>query len=404
MKQGLVWLVLVTFLLPGIALAQRGVPITEKPRPDYDALGVRAGAFTIKPAITIGTEYNDNIYAVKNNSDSDWIFTVAPEVGAASNWSRHSLGFNVGLKGGMYASESDENYLDGHAIIDGRLDVTRDSFLIGRAGFERLHEERGDPDVLLSWDEPAVYHQSTGSFSYYQALGRFSVTTGAGITNFDYKRVDLTDGTSQSMDIRNRNIYNVNARLTSEINPDVKPFLISRYEWRKYDESEAERDSDGYRVGVGTGLDFGGVTSAEIYAGYMNQDFDDRKDVSGFWYGMSVLWNATRLTSVQAAAETSVRETIYPDAAGIQGFDAQLRADHELRRNLLIGAVGEYTYDDYKGVNVSDKYYIVGPSITYLWNRNLSAEIGYRHRIKDSNISQREYTENRFTLTLTGSF
>lgn len=59
---------------------------------------------------------------------------------------------------------------------------------------------------------------------------------------------------------------------------------------------------------------------------------------------MSVLWNPTNLTSIQTTAETSVKETTVADASGIEAFDVILEVDHELRRNLLVGANAEYTY------------------------------------------------------------
>ena len=405
--QCLVLLFLLIFFLPFTALADRVVPITEKSRPDYDALGIRAGAFTIKPQITLATEYNDNIYAVTDSKTSDWIFTLAPAVGLASDWSRHSISFDVGAKAGIYSSESDENFIDGHALFNGSLDVTRDSYITGSLGFKRLHEDRGDPDAGAfwdRWDEPAVYYQSTGNLSFYQGLGRFDLTTGAGITNLDYRSVDLLDGTTLDQDDRDRNIYNVNARMAYNMHPEVAPFITTRYEWREYDESDVERDSEGYRIGIGTGINLGGLMTADIYGGYMDQDYDDRDNISGFWYGTSVLWNPTNLTSIQATAETSVKETTVDEASGIEAFDAILEVDHELRRNLLVGANAQYTYHDYEGEDVSDKYYVIGPSLTYLWNRNLEAELGYRYRTKDSNVSSREYTENRFILSLTGSF
>jgi len=406
-KKCLFLILLMIFFLPYAALAGRVVPITEKPRPDYDALGIRAGAFTIKPKITLATEYNDNIYAQTDGRTSDWIFTLAPSVNIASDWSRHSIRFDVGAKSGIYSSESDENYIDGHALFNGSLDVTRDSYITGGFGFKRLHEDRGDPDAgafWAQWDEPAVYYQNTGNLLFFQGLGRFDLTTGGGITNLDYRSVDLLDGTSQDQDGRDRNIYNVNARIAYNMHPDVAPFITTRYEWRKYDESDVERDSEGYRIGIGTGINLGGLMAADIYGGVMEQDYDHRDDISTFWYGMSVLWNPTNLTSIQATAETSVKETTVADASGIDAFDANLEVDHELLRNLLVGANAEYTYNDYKGEDISDKYYVIGPSVTYLWNRNLEAKIGYRYRTKHSNLSFREYTENRFTLSLTGSF
>ena len=264
-----------TLALPAIAQDTRGVSVTERPRPDYDPLGIRAGAFIVKPELKMGLEYNDNIYATKNDTVSDWITTIAPRVKAESDWSRHALALDIGAKGGLYSSESNEKYLDAHIRADGRLDVLRGSYLRGRASVERLHEERGAPDVTTDFDEPVVYVRSEADAAYHHGLGKIGLQAGAGVVNYNYSSVDLTPaagGGSRSLDHRDHDIYGLNARLTYELLPNVSPFITGRYEWRRYDQillGGLDRDSDGYRLGLGTGFDLGGVTTGEVFAGYM---------------------------------------------------------------------------------------------------------------------------------------
>jgi hypothetical protein len=395
---------LVALLIPGLAGAQGVVSIVDKPRPDYDPLGIYAGAFTIKPRLTLGTEYNSNIYANDQNKKSDWIIVASPEVDARSDWSRHFLGLNAALKGGFYTSESDENYVDGRFLVDGRLDLLRESFFRFGAGFEYLHEERGSPEDVEAWNEPATYYRTTGNLSYHQGLNRLSLTAGGGVTMLDWRSVELREGGSQSLDIRDRNLYNVNARVAYELLPEVQPFITARYEWRRYDMSEALRDSNGYRIGAGTGFALTAVISGEIFGGYMVQDYDDREKISGPWYGMSLLWNPTQLTSVEATAQSSIKETFRAAATGIDAVEAGIKVDHELLRNLLVGAFADYARYDYEGEDLTDKYYIFGPYVTYLWNRNLSATAEFTRRTRDSNDFEREFSENRFLFTITGHF
>lgn len=395
---------IVLLMLSGSALAQKTVHIREKPRPEYDAQGINLGGFTLLPELTVGETYSDNIYATKNDETSDWITTVAPTISLESDWSRHALNMETGMKGGFYSSESDENYVDGRFLIDGRLDVLRESFLTAMAGTRRLHEERGDPDFGEDWDEPSTYYLHNADLSYYHGRGKLSVTGGTGVTAYDYKSVDLQDGGSENMDYRDRKVYNVNARVEYDLHPDANPFITSRYNWRDYDESDAQRDSQGYRVGAGTGFDLGGVTSGEVFGGYMAQDYDDRSDISGPWYGMSLLWNVTTMTSVEAEVQRTIQETTRKDSPGIRGTEAGISVDHELLRNLLVGASYDYTRNSYEDVDITDKYHTISSNLTYLWNRYLNAELDYTLKDKTSDKSHREYTENRYSLSVTGQF
>lgn len=386
------------------AQAERGRPVTEKPRSDYDAIGIKIGGLVVKPNISLGVEFNDNIYATEENTVSDSITLTKPEVEIRSDWSRHAFGLNAGLTSGLYAANSDENFLDGHLAMDGRLDVQRESFLTGQVGIQKLHEDRSSPDSSSAWKDPADYTQSNADISYMHGLGRTSLTAGTGITVINYDNVELLAGGTEDLSGRNRNLYNVNARAAYELLPTVKPFVSGRYEKRAYELSEVGRDSDGYRLGVGTGFDLGGVTTGEIYGGYMQQNYEDQKNISGPWFGMNLLWNVTQLTSVQAKAQSSIKETTLDNSPGINAVDGSIRIDHELLRNLLVGGFIDYTRDDYQSADIIDTLTGLGPRATYLVNRYLSAEASYTYRTKDSTESSREYTENVFFISLTGKY
>src|SRR5689334_14678398 len=51
---------------PGVFARDRNVSVTERPRPGYEALGLRAGGFMLWPKLTVANEYNDNIFATQN--------------------------------------------------------------------------------------------------------------------------------------------------------------------------------------------------------------------------------------------------------------------------------------------------------------------------------------------------
>ena len=61
-----------------------------EPDDPYAPLGVEAGAFTLYPAIELigGHDTNPGRSADGNGA---WLYTVAPELQAQSNWSRHEL-------------------------------------------------------------------------------------------------------------------------------------------------------------------------------------------------------------------------------------------------------------------------------------------------------------------------
>lgn len=391
------------FLCVPIASAERGVPISEKPRPDYDPPKIRMGSLLVMPELKLGLEYNDNIYAAKDKNEGDTITTIAPRVQARTDWDNHAFGLSAGLTWGLYTAATDENYLDGNLSLDGRLDILRGTSLSGSIEGGKLHENRGEPDASGAWKQPADYYQGKAALKLTRTTGSVTINTGADITLLDYSSVDLLAGGSENLDNRDRTLSNLDGRFAYLLLPGVDAFITGGYGWRRYDLEEVGRDSQGYRLGLGTGFDLGGVTTGEVFAGYMRQNYEDRESIDGPWVGLNLLWNVTQLTSIQARVASSVKETTQSGSSGINAIDTGLRADHELLRNLLVGGFVDYTRDDYQGVDILDEYLKVGPRLTYLLNRYLRAELSYTHSDKGSSDPEREYRENRGMLSVTGS-
>ena len=119
------------------------VPVTGRSRPDYDPLGIRAGGFLIYPSFTVDGSYNDNIFADDDNQESDFIFTYSPRIDFRSNFPRHSLNWTLHTDVGQYVDHTNENFWDYGTELAGRLDITRNNRLIGRANYDARSRQPG---------------------------------------------------------------------------------------------------------------------------------------------------------------------------------------------------------------------------------------------------------------------
>src|SRR4051794_37383798 len=153
----------------------RNQSVFQRARPDYDPLGVHAGAFRIFPRAEIGEAYNDNIFAVKNNEDSDFITLLRPQVRAESDWGRHALALQAGAENGRYLDHTHENYLDGYVSADSRLDVVYGTFIRSGLGWQHLHEDRGSPDDVQG-EEPTEYELYSANLGISRARGLISAS------------------------------------------------------------------------------------------------------------------------------------------------------------------------------------------------------------------------------------
>ncbi|HEV7372229.1 outer membrane beta-barrel protein [Arenibaculum sp.] len=387
---------------------QRGVPVQERARPDYDPINIRVGSFLLAPEASLIQEYNDNVFAEDTDTDADLITVVAPRVELSSDWSRHALSLDAGAEVGRYWDNTDENYVDYGIGADGRLDVLRETFVTGGLRYQHLHEDRGDPNATAAALEPVQYELLTGNITGFRGLGRTSARVFGNFRSYDFDTVPLQGGGTSNDDLRDRNEYEAGARFSYELVPDVVPFVQAAYNWRRYDRVGAvDRDSSGYRAEIGTTLDFGGVTTGEIFAGYLRQDYDaaQLESVDGISFGGSVLWSLTALTSVQVALARTVEETSSANASSFLSTVGSVRVDHELRRNVLLNGRVSYGQDDYQGIDREVDVLEAGAGVRYLVNRNLSAGLGYTYKDKNvdgANGATGDYTQNVILLSVTG--
>jgi len=54
--------------------------VARKPRPEFDAIGLRAGSFLVYPMLEVVENYDSNIYATQNNETDDWVTLISPDV------------------------------------------------------------------------------------------------------------------------------------------------------------------------------------------------------------------------------------------------------------------------------------------------------------------------------------
>ena len=236
----------------------------------------------------------------------------------------------------------------------------------------------------------------------------------ATILRLDYDKTNTRAGPSFENNGRDRNVYSGGLQLGYELVPSYEAFVRARGNERSYDRRTAaggvERNSQGYDAVAGIALDLGGVTFGEVYAGYLEQFYEDSalSTTSAPTFGGTLTWNATTLTTINARVARVVFETTEAcptgaPSSGILRTTGALTADHELLRNLILTAGVTITNDDYEDIKRDDYFYIPGVNVRYLMNRNLYANIGYQfvHFETDGRDStDKSYDQNVFRIGL----
>ena len=112
---------LITSSIPSTAGPLKRTKEEEEP---YGPVGVREGAFLLKPSIEVTEGYDDNPLRVQSGPGSAFT-TVKSELSGKSDWSRHELSFDLRGSFTHYTDIDHNDRPDGAAIVRARIDVTK---------------------------------------------------------------------------------------------------------------------------------------------------------------------------------------------------------------------------------------------------------------------------------------
>jgi len=397
---------------------ERGLTVTDRPRPLFDALGVRIDEFFLYPRLELDESYNDNIFATSSPTTSDFITDLKPRVDLVSNFGRHAFNVSAGADIGWYASHSTENYQDAFASTSGRYDIDLGQHLFANAEVDRLHIPRTSPNFpnvtpgSLAAQVP-IYTVYQGGVGYLQDA--LPVTYRADLTaaRSEYQAVPAIGGGLLSEDDENNTTYTLGLQGGYSLDPNWSVFARGRGNFRSFDHAASatnpRRNSAGYHVDFGAHIDFG-VIYGEAYLGYLEQDYQATayRPIRGIDGGARVVWNFTGLDTLQLNALRSVQD-ISQSVFGA-GFTSNgylhsfvgLSLDHELMRNLLLNGNVAYINDAFKGVSRTDSGVDAGIGVKFLVRRDLYLGATYTFVHRDSSGAQagQSYTQNILMLRI----
>ena len=378
----------------------RAQSVLQHPRPDFDPIPITLGGFELFPSAEAGVNYDSNIFAQHNNTTADEITSLRPAVSAFSNWGRHALTMTTFGDLNFYSRKPDETFTDFVTSLDGRYDIMAQTWAAARLGYQHLSEPRSSPDSV-NGSEPTTFDVANGGLSAYRGIGKVKV--GA---NYDLKRYFYNDTPSTSglidQSFRDRTEHVIGGKVSYDLTENLKPYVKTNYNWRVYDDNHAHQ-SQGYDAVAGATADFGGITSADFYVGWMSQNYENfAVNVDdGVKFGGRLEWNVTGMTSVVLEASRTIEETTDSNFNSYKATGGSVTVTHELMRNLLLEADVGFTRNDFVGIGErQDDNISAGPGARWLINRYLYSDLIYSWNKRSSDVDGVDFTKHLVTLRL----
>lgn len=380
---------------PVHALAQEqeaSTSVRDRPREEYDPLGVRFGAFNLNASVGLAAESNDNIFAEEVGQDEDMIFTVAPRAALRSNWSRHAIEVDAGARFESHEDFSSEDVDTGYARLRGRLDIGSRSNVALDAGLSHEREARSDSDAPTTGD-PVEYDRSDLALTAEHTFNRFTIT--GAIAQRDYS----FDGPVQS--VRNNDQTSFRARVDAELTPRLGLVFEATTDERDY-ENSASLSSEGTTLLAGVNMNFTDLLVGEITAGRFTRDYDGGASADGLAVMANLEWYPTGLTTVTFNARQNAEDVVgATTATPFTESQYGVRVDHELLRNVILTAgaqAGRREYED--PIDREDEVVSAEVGADYIVNRRIALRARYTFDDVQSSGADRyrDFEVNAFTL------
>lgn len=390
----------------------RNVSVRQRPRPDYEASGIRAGTFLVYPKVEVSSEFDDNIYAVASDETSDLILHLRPELAVESNWSQHFA--TLYARGAINrhrdfgTEDRDEFGLGGLS----RLDVSRWSSLSLGAELNRSFEARTSPNAPSTSVRPITLDTRTAFAAGAVTSGRVKLTSRVDVRRLDYG--DGRDGVGRviAQDQRDRDVVSLLGRVDLAASPDAAVFVQVTGNRRDYDRpgtlANPARDSQGAEVLAGAGFELSALVRGELAVGYLRQDFENPvyADAARFGGRAQIEYFLSPLTTVTLGAGRTLEDAATLGAGGYVASSGSITVDHELLRNLILNGRLTVASDRYAGIDRRDGRRAASLGATYLVDRRLglSAAISSLKISSDGAERDQDFKVNRLALSLVTQF
>lgn len=348
-----------------------GVTVLSRQRNDYEAGGVRAGSFIVRPRLTESTGYESNVLGRRRASGSGLLETNAA-LSATSDVSRASLTGMAVVDDVKYFDLPNQSYTNWSARVGGSYDIGRDTVSV-QLSHENLTQTLRDLDVPLL-TVPLGFTIDTARVDYRAMFNRLSVTPSFEFSHYVYDS-GLTGPSVFPQNYRNRVLFTPSLTLAYEFSPRRSAVLVLRNTNAVYANASQglpRRNYDDYAALAGIDYDLSGLLRLRALVGYESRQF------SSATYGTieapiaeaTLIWTPTGLTTVTAGVARRIQDSAEETTAGVTATSARLRVDHEYLRNVLFAASAGVTKNDYR-TGGNQVLYTAGAGATYLLNRNI---------------------------------
>jgi Putative beta-barrel porin 2 len=365
------------------------------PAPGYaSGAGIAVAGGTFYANGTVGTFYDDNIFATNTNRQHDWAFFQRPELSWATQGQNYTFSTDAFVEGREYAVFNSENQINGGVGVNFTVMPDNDTQIVGGARYLHEHLDRGAsqtvvttpgaPSTLLStlFTHPVTYDEGIESVALNKRYGNWWSSLGAAGLEINYQNPTIGGfspigpsafgGDTVSLSYADGFIGTSNGRLGYVIRPQTSVFLEVAGNMRNWQVDYF--NSSGVRVVAGMLFEAGpgARLKGEFWGGYMNQQYNGvtMQGISSWTYGIGLTGIITDTLSAVIEGRREAKEAalglamLTPSELGataptctvdlavcVSNIESEVggRLDYNILPKVVISGGVTYLEDDYQG-------------------------------------------------------
>ena len=364
-------------------------------------------SFRIWPNLTLQQEYTDNILAVDDNTKSDFVSVIKPEIEIWNEVGRHdfSLRLNSEIRRHWDRQEDDvENY---SLALNGNLEAKRElnipiKITYRDAHLTRIDQRRSNATQIVETPLNVRFFEAETGVVYkpnrmeLMLLGKYEqIRLGNG---------KLISGGQLIRENRNVNITEINAEAAYDIANGISPFIRATYSHEDYINENAgaiSRNNNLSAILTGAKLSYKGLLTGFMGAGLESRSYDDAavKTTTDFSFAGNLEWQPTAKTKLQLTASRATSE----DNILISGVTETLfgvGVRHEIMRDIFGRAHLQFENSVFDELNRTDKITNVEFEILKVVNPRLQVGAEYSFTTRDSSLPGLDLDNNVIMLRL----
>ncbi len=362
-------------------------PVSAKSRKHVQPDGIRAGDFLILPGVGTAVTYDDNIFSSSHDATADVVSEIAPSFVIQSVLPRHVLNMAFGGRIVSFAENSDQDYIDGHAAVDGALHVDHAHTLALSASTRLTHEESNELGAPTNAAEPVPIQTSRLSLGLTRDAGRLYGTLSVAAEHADFSDVDALSGGSLEQDQRDRLSGDVQLRAGYRFSPGFEAIgKLRLLRELNAQEGHSELDQTGYEALAGVAFQTSPLLRWRLLGGYGIRTFDDtpENDSGQLLLEGGVEWLPTDRITVYGTLERAFNAVSGDGPGGYLETSADVGVDFELYNNLVLKLGAGLTDADFLDGDRRDTILTGTIGLEYFMNKNLAFTFSTQHDWRDS--------------------